>query len=136
MTGRKAVETGVIEGIMPLAIAAHDFLEPVENNPPARLAIQNASNEEWGGNFDLCIPGFDFQGFLEVSLKPDETREFEHRALAPEVSKNNRYPLTISPASVTTRERFLYPGPIKTSPVYFAEDLHVNIQKNTRGIFI
>ena len=121
-------EKSFVKGVMPLAIVAHDFQEPVENNPPVRLSIKNVSNGKWDGYLQLAVPGFVFQGNLHVSLRPGETREYERRAVHSEVSPLNCYQLTVRFISFAPDDSpfsdFLSNNP---SPVLFAEDLHVNL---------
>lgn len=113
-----------IDGISPVEIKAHDFLEPVEQHPLLRLQLTNVLNRPVRGSLEPLLKQISLEPPLaDISLGPNETREVRFRLKEGKASTSNVYPLVVH----------FNAGDDGASE--FHEDLHVNfISKRTISV--
>lgn len=92
----KAVSASHVEGIEPLAVAAHDMTAPINTKPTLRLELTNVLNRAVKGRLDVSIRGLKLQFPTLLSFGPNETKTVIVRVVGGKVRADNSYAMTLS----------------------------------------
>jgi len=111
----RAIRTGRVAGVEPVALVAHDLLAPVGAHPLLRLTLTNVLNRPVTGPLTVTLGGLTVRQVGLLTLGPGETRDVALPVTAGRAVASNTYALAAAfEAGADGAARL-------------AEDIHVNL---------
>ena len=111
----RAIRSGHVAGIEPVALVAHDLLAPIEAHPFLHLTLTNVLNRPVTGRLAVTVGGLTVRQPGPLTLGPGETRDVALPVTGGRAVASNTYALAATFAAGTGGTARL------------AEDIHVNL---------
>jgi hypothetical protein len=92
----QAVKDSHVEGIEPLAVAAHDMTARIEKHPVLRLSLTNVLNRPVRGSLSVTLGGLKIEPAAQtLALDGNETKEVEIKIQGGSAAANNTYLMSL-----------------------------------------